>query len=517
MSIRRCLRACSRYRPRILTLIVLAVIAATIALSNLSGELRDADSRALRYGDLQRSGGGDRQLSYGWPLVWYRHVVVSSSAMAGSIGWQYRVNSLAGNSVMWLVLLAAPGAACEWLLRRFWRGWRWSLRTMLAVVALLAGMCAWFAVARDRANLQDMLIATVEARGGTVWVERWGPEWLGLLGADRFRRRIVGAELGPNDYDPDDDEFLVVNEKLLKQNEDLLERLARLPRLRYLFMEVDHLAPGMADALGAMRELRVLSIEPMDWSVCDEPDVAHRLLAAIGKMRQLEFLCVSGLTVPSESLACLAGLDEMKWLSVINSRAHDRGVASALLSHLPPLPRLEVLDLQGSLIFEQDLRELARLPRLKSLNLDFTYAGAADLGELASAESLEQLAIGDEIAFAPRFASLRVLERLKSLHINSYAVEADHWAGAARDRDDDFASHDKLKGVLHALQALRAAKPDLLIDGNMDAIRWPGPRIMPWQYDVAGGHDGATALWKRMRQLPVPATVVEQLMREVKW
>ncbi|HET6882018.1 MAG TPA: hypothetical protein VFI31_17760 [Pirellulales bacterium] len=60
---RRFFRAVSRYRPRFLTLGLLALTAALITLSNLSAE------QSLPQRDWMAFG----HKSYGWPLIWHRY------------------------------------------------------------------------------------------------------------------------------------------------------------------------------------------------------------------------------------------------------------------------------------------------------------------------------------------------------------------------------------------------------------------------------------------------------------
>ncbi len=170
------IRALFRFRPRILTLIVFFAAAAVIALANLSYDVTAAVNK-IPY------------RSYGWPLIWHRIVLYGDGH---AIGWYCSLPRLAANVALWLILLAAPAATREWLLRRYRPRPRWSLRTLLAFVALVAAVCGWYAHARNRAAIQE---------GGygvpLVFVDRWGPKWPDILGMDRLRRRIVLASNWP--------------------------------------------------------------------------------------------------------------------------------------------------------------------------------------------------------------------------------------------------------------------------------------------------------------------------------
>ena len=145
---RRSIAAFARYRPRVLTLLLAALVAAPLLLANLTGELgarrvpagslptrevgRIALGNALNSDlkltidfDLREPDAEDRSadnslpcMSYGWPLLWRQYLIV------GGYGWSvvgetYSGLRLALDAAIWLVLLAGPAACCEWLLRRY--------------------------------------------------------------------------------------------------------------------------------------------------------------------------------------------------------------------------------------------------------------------------------------------------------------------------------------------------------------------------------------------------------------
>jgi len=379
------------YRPRILTLIVLIVVASALVLANLS-----FDSDSLSLGELYSQAWGFKgkfvHKSYGWPLIWHRYVYTSTNAR--TVGWYYSAPRLAGNLAMWLVQMAAPAAACEWLLRRYRPRLRWSLRTMLVAIGLAAALCGWFVVARDRANLQDSLIATVNGGKGKLFVQRWGPKWLDLVGVGRYRRHITAAALGSG--------FGLSGFTELRAgdagDEELLKRMAGLPNLRVLYLAVDRLSPAMADSLREMRHLRKLRVvqsSPIDDDgrsshAClaatgkltqleslhkyDKP-VSHACLAVIGKMPQLESLDLSGMTVDGEGLAHLAGLVNLKALRIsldggpsaenLGERASQEGLAA-----IGKMSQLEILYLSGKTIDSEGLGCLGGLMNRKSFRLD---------------------------------------------------------------------------------------------------------------------------------------------------
>jgi hypothetical protein len=236
------------WRPQITTLIVLIIVSGSIVLANLSFDMSPS--------------GSPRKALFGWPLIWYWHSVVGF--MGGQVrAWDYSTAPLAGNLIAWVLMLALAATAWRWLLRRYRPRPRWSLRTMLAGIGLTAAACAWCAATINRAHEQDELIAWADAQNDAViYVDRWGPKWLDLVGADPFRRQIVGVGLSIDVQDG---------------GEEWFQRIARLPNLRYLDVAFYNLTQGAIAALGEMRHVRSLRID----SWCDDEDaeeIAHNCL-----------------------------------------------------------------------------------------------------------------------------------------------------------------------------------------------------------------------------------------------
>lgn len=483
----------SRYRPRALTVVVLAIVAAMLVLANLTYDVG---------GPIMDSA----YVEYGWPLIWRRYDV---GLAGGSALDRLSAARLTANLSMWLVMLAAPGIACEWLLRRYRPQFRWSLRTLLLAIGVIGGMCAWIATVRDRAGLQDALIAKVTARDGeSVRVERWGPKWLGFFGVDRFRRRIVGANVHAG-YDEDDqqknqDDLETVDRLLrsphlqslilhmLRCTPAMSDRLSRmrspnlqlmhismdrftpaiatglrqLPRLQSLSLELYDIDPRAAEALGEIQQLRMLKVD--DQGFGDSDQMSRDCLAAAAKLTQLEHLRLRQMTISPESLASLADAVNLKSLGLDCVSANE----APLLSHLPPLPRLEALDLAGSDVGDEDLACLKGLPRLKSINLTITDVTGAGLAQLASIESLEELAVDDDAATAAAIESLTALKRLKALHIDVFGRRP------TRQFFDSGLGSQRRK---RAFDSLRRSNPGIIIDDRTFATAssedcWEFPR-----------------------------------------
>lgn len=352
---------------------------------------------------------------------------------------------------------------------------------MLAGMALAAVLCGWFAAARQRADLQDSLIAEINGR---VWVERWGPKWLDLLGADRFRRRVIGAEFDLTRINADGNDAL----------EDILQRRRQPPNFQYLFIETQCLAPAIADALGGMPQLRRLSIAQhggYGYGDDDENRISHECLAAIGGLARLENLSLAYITLDKESFACLAGLTHVKALTLT-----DNFGGRHLLTCLPALPQLEAIRVAGLDLSADDLRHLAILPRLKKLDLTANDFGPnASLADLISLKSLENLKIGRAKLSAAGLESLTALKHLKGLHLR---LSLDKVVDPVRLPLDDgntlsvpAREADRFR---RGFETLRQANPGIVIDFQ----DWRDEREFTWDYDAIPNHEPS---WLSVRHM----------------
>lgn len=514
------LRRLWRLRPRLLTLVVMAVVAGMIMLANLTDEFRDCGHDVLvGPGQVQFSprdpgpdpfegaAGAWKSLSYGWPLLWRQYILWRFwMGPLHVLGECFSPSRLVCNLAIWLVMLAAPGAACEWLLRRRRRRFQWLLRTMLAAIGLVAALCGWFAAARSRADLQDAVIADCvddRLQANRVWVKHRGPRWLDLVGADRYRRVVVGAAL---DLTVDLTDEFKVDEADCERKKELLGRLTRLRDLRYLFIQIDDQSPDLAEALRSMPQLQVLGINIHDF----DPDaklLSHNCLVAIGAMSNLKHLRLRGPPAIGESLDCLAGLTNLNSLGLEVLPETCDEADPPLLARLPSLPRLQHIELQESYVGHRGLRHLRVLPRLKKLNLiqtDIAFCDSADLprlrfdpglADLASLEFLEEVAVAGDIASATGLESLLALKHLKRLHnggpdTGRYGMHAT--AQLTLDNGDEVTVlESELDRCRRALDALRQANPEIVIDGDLRAsdslVRstdWPGELLVPTEYET---------------------------------
>lgn len=541
---RRKLRAISRYRPRVLTLAILLAVGTLLVLANLSDDFRprrialpeDAalstvNSKDWRF-DVREPEAGDASadpadpmwnLSFGWPLLWNQYIAVYGYGTA-VVGWRYSLSRLAADVAIWLVMLTTPAAACEWLLRRYRPRWHWSLRTMLAAVGLLAACCGWFVYARDRANMEDALIDVIQQWHGQVWLERWGPNWLDLIGADRYRRRIVAASLVIG---------VIAGEQDQQAVRGLLHQLSQRPGLRYLNLNTRELTPEVAGALIDFAELHALSIDnawlpegaaetlgeslhrmPRLRSLYLSPgarirrvapshaysfvgnheQVADNCLAAVAEATQLETLTLSKIALRGDNLARLAPLINLRSLTIISNTVlgGDEPDETVILLGLPALPQLEALHLRGRDFGDDDLHYLTRVPRLHSLELVETEVTGNGLANLAAVPNLQELSLHANVTSSIGLVSSKGLEafltvaQLKRLHID---LEYPQPLGAQMT--------PLVQKGRRILSEFRHTHPDITVDGA-----WLTTQGIPRQYDTVdrqrtlGVHE-AVRQWKK--------------------
>jgi hypothetical protein len=445
----------ARYRPRIATLLACAAVAAPTILANCCP--RKPSQPALVVFVME--------VDYGWPLIWCRRSYDSAKPRPWNLV-RCSLPALAGNLGILLAMSAAVGIPCEWRLRRHPLRWNFSLRTLIMAVGILAAFFTWCAALRHRADLQDSLLADLKDEEVRVdfEFERWGPQWLSLVLPDRFRRRVVQADL----WEPD---------------AGVLQRLAQLPNLRALVVPGRDWTRLSASVLGEMQRLRNVWVAA--WHDKHDESSVDEVVGAIVKIQRLEVLRLDGVAITNDRLRRLSNLTHLKALQIHpnyslaeleEERRKPMGSSDKwpALAGLPILPRLEAIGFHWSLVYADDIRRLAALPRLKALDLTYcTFADDAAFAELASLVSLEELAIGPIAPSAQFLESLASLKRLKRLHFDiPLYLGGGEWKppfapAATLPLDGDakiFVRESEADRCRRALLALRRSNPRIKID-----------------------------------------------------
>jgi hypothetical protein len=461
-------------RPYAITVIVVMIVSALTLLANLSN-------------DAFPERGPTQQRSYGWPFIWCRQIDMATMT-AGLREWDFSAVRLAGNAATWLVICAVIGLASQWTSHRDLLRIRWSLRTMLVGIAVVAVLCAWCNELRNRADEQDALIVRLHG-DKFVYFEHWGPQWLAVVGANRYRRRIVGAQVRIDNV-----------EDKSQENVSLITQLQRLPALKLLDVHFYRsrgpfvFRPEIPAALGAMRRLKILNVVVTQAHDGDESRiVTDECFAALPKLIRLEKLRVSAPEGDPTHLALLSTLSNLRALRLDIRSFHYRSVGQDVngatgvakpcwLASLAVLPRLEILDLHDVQINGGNLNRIAHFPRLKALNLSCSTVSGEDLSQLAPLQSLEEIVIDEGTATAGAFESLMALKRLKAIHVTpSENDDAERSASLALDDGYDvMVVPEQVIRLARALRALHTLNAGITIDGRYRAFDERTNLEPPW-------------------------------------
>lgn len=122
-------------RARFLTLLVLVIVGIGIALANLSSQPVTIDV----INDTIFKGKPAERV-FGWPLIWCRQSRGPASAPRWPVS-RYSASRLCANLSIWLAMLVAASAVCEWLLRLYRPRLRWRPRlTTLIVLTIVSAL-----------------------------------------------------------------------------------------------------------------------------------------------------------------------------------------------------------------------------------------------------------------------------------------------------------------------------------------------------------------------------------------
>lgn len=262
-------------------------------------------------------------------------------------------------------------------LRRLLSGW--SVRAMLAAVALMALALGWI---ESRVGPRRRAVRAILRAGGWVrydwhydgpvvgggyhpWARPRAPGRLvELLGEDYFGD-VVSASAGGGTLDG-----------------PLLDEIGRLRGLQALHLYGARLGRSDLARIAGLTGLRDLSLRH-----CTVDDEGLSLLAGLAG---LEMLNLSHARINGPGLAHLAGMRNLQLLDVSWTPIDDRGLA-----HLPALPGLRVLMLDGTRVTDAGLAHLRALTGLFRLDLTRTRISDAGLEAVGAMPSLRLLALSD--------------------------------------------------------------------------------------------------------------------------
>jgi len=228
-------------------------------------------------------------------------------------------------------------------LKQLWaRGPRYSIRTMLVIVAVVGVAVGVLAA---KAARQRRAVATIRAAGGIVYydfeypgTENEWPSWMSdWLGVDYL-------------YDP--------------------------VSISY----VDDATDDVLRSIGELAELRELLL--------DNADVTDADLLYLKRLCRVEVLSLDGANITDAGLPYLNSMTALRELHL--SRTH---VSGASLTHLRGMTDLEILNLNGTAITDDALRHMRGLDALEEVWLDDTDVSDAGLSHLVELPRLEQISV----------------------------------------------------------------------------------------------------------------------------
>jgi Leucine Rich repeat len=341
---------------------------------------------------------------------------------------------------------------------------RWlsfSLRALFVTVTLVCVCLAWLAVIAQRARRQERAVESIKALRGYVMFDygrdaggkpiegdayydadpaqewrsaepAWPPAWLRKLIGDEHFRAVTLINLGRRAPTPNDlailadvpqltglflFENLSVNDQSMRYVAPLAN-IANLRKLKRLWITQTAITDAGLAIVGQLPALELLDVRY-------SPGVTDEGLSHLARLGRLHELSISHTAITDEGLAHLAGLMNLDSLDLTETL-----VAGAGLRHLAGLPNLKGLYLGHTPMADPCMAILPSLSaRLERLTLEGTIISDAGLAEVAKLTSLECLSLLDTGITDAGLSQLASLTGLKELYLPSKGTTP---AGIAR-------------------------------------------------------------------------------------
>ena len=304
------------------------------------------------------------------------------------------------------------------------RRWsRFSLRGLMVLVTLSAGLFGWFAWRLERGHGEDQAAEAIVRAGGDVayinqfhggvsWLTPLPPRttWYGtgsqrVFGTDPFRR-IVSVELH------DDDSISLLSKHSLTG------------------LEIVSLNGGAA--------------------VTDEG------LSHLRGRKQLRVLNLEGSDVTDDGLENIRGCKRLEELWLCNTRVSDAGLPGIARLH-----SLSVLDIRGTQISDDGLKVVAAMPELWLLYLDSATLTDEGLWNLRRSPSLHDLWLGEQSSAKFDLGILAEFPALESLTLNGPLVTDDRLAPLAGNKQITHLKLQNCTGLTDESLSILAQMPNL--------------------------------------------------------
>ena len=261
----------------------------------------------------------------------------------------------------WTAIVAVASAAVAMLVLGLWFAasllfrWRFqfSIRSLLALVLIVAIPCSWLATEKREAQEQWKAADTFEDLDGTVnWDQPSAPLWLRSVLGDYYFRNVVKVAF----FSAPVTDAGLANVEKLSQLEEL-----DLGGTRVTDVGLEHLT--------SLSQLHVLAL--------NATRVTDAGLERLKELRRLKWLWLDDTQITDAGLEHLEGLSQLRLLSLNRTRVTDAG-----LVHLKDLSQLQSVWLAGDKITDAGLEYLAALKQLRSLDLANTRVTAAGVKRL---------------------------------------------------------------------------------------------------------------------------------------
>ncbi len=253
------------------------------------------------------------------------------------------------------------------------RRFRFSLRALLIIFALVAAGFAWINYRVSLAREQRLAVESILAGGGGVsYAESFQPAARGIVReGDPFPGNWYTNLLGENPH-----------------------------------LQINGAVVG--DLQQSRRGLRSYPIN------------GDHNLQFVPQLASIQFLDARGQSVTDAGLCHLQNVTSLQRLNLSSSAITDDGMDS-----LVHLEQLEILILTGTVVTDAGVSVISQLPKLRTLNLSGTHVTSAVLQELHSLPDLRNLMLDDTIVGGQPPESLS-LPRLESLSLARTNV-GDEW------------------------------------------------------------------------------------------
>lgn len=219
------------------------------------------------------------------------------------------------------------------------RWFKFRLRSLFILAALVAIVCSWLAVTIQNQRKQKALADAIEKLGGIVSSE---PTWLGKLFRNNSLVRVTSVTLVG--LSVCDDEFM---------------HLQGLNHVLGLWLSDTNITDAGLVHLQGMSQLQVLGLR--------NTQVTDAGLVHLRGLSQVESLHLSNTQVTDAGLVHLQGLSQLRHLLLNDTQVTDAGLA-----HLQGLSQLEWLFLSNTKVTDAGLAHLQGLSQLKRLHLEGT-------------------------------------------------------------------------------------------------------------------------------------------------